>query len=71
VAAIELKHGLSGEFMRVSLAHELWTESGVALRERQDIIYRPLARGPAVDDIGTQTPHPDAYGLGGPRSRMS
>jgi 3-methylfumaryl-CoA hydratase len=46
IADVTHKHGRSGELWFVAVDHEYATERGAALRERQDIVYRPAAAGP-------------------------
>ena len=43
VADVALKSGGSGDFVRVSLLNEIFVGADLAIRERQDIIYRPAA----------------------------
>lgn len=43
IETVSHKHGRSGELWFVSLRHEYATERGVAIRERQDIVYRANA----------------------------
>lgn len=47
IADIQTKTGRSGALCFVTVAHELSTTRGLALRERHDIVYRPAAAAPA------------------------
>jgi 3-methylfumaryl-CoA hydratase len=44
IGDIQHKHGRSGELWFVNVAHEYSTARGVAIRDRQDIVYRDAAR---------------------------
>lgn len=46
IAAITHKEGRSGSLGFVTVEHELATERGVAIRERQDLVYREAASPP-------------------------
>jgi 3-methylfumaryl-CoA hydratase len=51
IADISLKEGRSGALCFVTVRHELATERGIAIRERQDLVYRAaiaLGAGPAL-----------------------
>ena len=52
IAAITHKEGRSGTLCFVTVEHELATERGVAIRERQDLVYRDVAP-PATDKART------------------
>jgi 3-methylfumaryl-CoA hydratase len=47
IADVNLKSGQSGPLCFVTVAHEYVTDRGLAIRERQDIVYREAASGPA------------------------
>lgn len=55
ITDIQKKHGRSGELWFVGLDHEYSTSRGVAIRERQDIVYRAPAPE-AEPRAGTKTP---------------
>ena len=44
IEAVEHKTGRSGDMVFVSVLHEIATDDGVAIRERQDIVYRDAAK---------------------------
>ncbi len=46
IAGIGFKHGSSGRFCLVSILHEIADEEGLAIRERQDLIFRGAATAP-------------------------
>lgn len=52
IAAITHKEGRSGTLCFVTVEHELATERGVAIRERQDLVYRDVAP-PATGEART------------------
>jgi 3-methylfumaryl-CoA hydratase len=57
--SIEEKNGRSGPLMLVTLHHELSGPSGLAIRERQDLVYRAQAEGaPPVPSSGGDTVSP-------------
>ncbi len=70
IEAVEHKAGRSGDMVFVSVLHEIATETGIAVRERQDIVYREAAKlgeapppaasdpPPAADWSRTVTPDP-------------
>jgi len=43
IADVALKRGASGEFVRLTLRHEMFEGADLAIREHQDLIYRPAA----------------------------
>lgn len=47
IADIRLKHGSSGDLCLVSILHEIADEEGLAIRERQDLVFREAAAGKA------------------------
>ena len=46
ISDVTMKPGSSGPLCFVSVAHVVATSRGIAIRERQDIVYRELASGP-------------------------
>jgi 3-methylfumaryl-CoA hydratase len=65
IAAVTHKSGRSGELCFVEVVHEYSTSRGVAIRERQDIVYREAAKSrPSVG--GKVSPRPAA-----PRRRFA
>jgi 3-methylfumaryl-CoA hydratase len=48
IADVTLKHGGSGALCFVTVAHEITTPRGVAITERQDIVYREAATAAAA-----------------------
>jgi 3-methylfumaryl-CoA hydratase len=48
IANIVSKHGRSGELAIVTVMHEIYGRTGLALREEQDIVYREAPRADAV-----------------------
>lgn len=44
IQSVEHKAGRSGDMVFVSVMHEIATEAGVAIREKQDIVYREAAK---------------------------
>jgi 3-methylfumaryl-CoA hydratase len=63
VTAVEEKAGRSGPLVLVTLQHEVSGPSGVAIRERQDLVYRPIADADAetapARPAGVAAPPPD------------
>jgi len=59
VSAIEEKTGRSGRLVFVTVRHELHGPSGLAIEERQDLVYREAggaaAEGPLAEGIGPET----------------
>jgi 3-methylfumaryl-CoA hydratase len=49
IADVNLKQGRSGPLYFVAVDHEISTDGGVAIRERQDIVYRDARSRPATD----------------------
>jgi 3-methylfumaryl-CoA hydratase len=47
IADVELKEGKTGPLCFVTVEHEISTPRGVAVRERQHIVYREMPAGPA------------------------
>ncbi len=52
IADISLKQGRSGPLCFVAVSHVYETEGGIAIEERQDIVYREAAAGPAKPPSG-------------------
>jgi 3-methylfumaryl-CoA hydratase len=57
IADVALKTGSTGALCFVNVEHTMTTPRGVAIRERQDIVYRDLA-GPAAKPTAAPTPAP-------------
>jgi 3-methylfumaryl-CoA hydratase len=57
IADVALKHGGSGAFIRLTLCFELYDGADLAVREHQDLIYRPSA-GPAREAPAVSPPPP-------------
>jgi 3-methylfumaryl-CoA hydratase len=55
ISDVTLKTGSSGSLCFVSVAHEVTTSRGIAIRERQDIVYRDATGAPPAS---TKTPPP-------------
>jgi len=47
ITGIKQKSGASGALVFVTVAHEIHGESGLAIRERQDLVYRDMPTGAA------------------------
>src|SRR3546814_6584772 len=47
ILAVTQKSGRSGDLCFVTVAHEIYTARGLAIRERQTIVYRPAATNAA------------------------
>ncbi|WP_298955239.1 MaoC family dehydratase N-terminal domain-containing protein [uncultured Methylobacterium sp.] len=63
VADVAVKEGRTGALCFVTVRHEYETPRGVAIRERQDIVYREASRpGDAPAAAGAPPPEPDAPG---------
>ena len=60
IEAIEHKQGRSGELVFVTLLHEVFSESRLAIRERQRLVYREATTGvsesPALQGAPAQPP---------------
>lgn len=56
IADIERKEGRSGELWFVAMTHDYSTERGLAIRERQDIVYREAARSQAGKNDAASKP---------------
>jgi 3-methylfumaryl-CoA hydratase len=48
IADIRLKRGSSGELCLVSIMHEIVDQDGIAIRERQDLVFREAASTPSA-----------------------
>jgi 3-methylfumaryl-CoA hydratase len=77
VTAIEEKRGRAGAFLLVRLNHEYLTTAGLAVRERQDLIYRapatPVveAARPPTQTVAIKVPGPEQpAGCAGVSSRV-
>lgn len=55
IARIAPKAGRTGTLCFVTVEHELCTERGVAIHERQDLVYRDAAQGAAPTDAPSAT----------------
>ncbi|WP_376967012.1 MaoC family dehydratase N-terminal domain-containing protein [Azospirillum sp. A26] len=60
IEAVERKAGRSGEMVFVSVVHEIATDAGVAIREKQDIVYREVARPGEAPPPASADPLPTA-----------
>jgi 3-methylfumaryl-CoA hydratase len=56
IGDVTVKAGQSGPLCFVTVLHEYATGRGLALRERQDIVYREAAAGPAASPPETSSP---------------
>ena len=56
IQSIQHKTGRTGELLFVVVAHEVFNQHGLCLREEHDIVYRPAAR--ADDPVIAATPAP-------------
>jgi 3-methylfumaryl-CoA hydratase len=56
ITGIQKKNGRSGELWFVNVDHEYATQRGVAIRERQDIVYRAPAGPDSEPKAPTKTP---------------
>src|SRR3984957_1792511 len=60
ISDVTMKTGLTGVLCFVSVAHEVTTPRGVAIRERQDIVYRDVSGAPAAAPVKAPPPPPVA-----------
>ena len=60
IADVTRKVGKSGELWFVTVVHEYATDRGVAIRERQDIVYREAARAQPRTQAPAPSPTADA-----------
>jgi 3-methylfumaryl-CoA hydratase len=60
IADVTLKTGSTGTLCFVSVAHEVTTPRGVAIRERQDIVYRDISTTPQAASAKAPPPAPVA-----------
>ena len=65
IEAVELKEGRTGTLCFVTVRHAIATEAGIAIEERQDIVYRAAeparAPAPAQNVTATNLGEPDAW----------
>ncbi|HEY0329505.1 MAG TPA: MaoC family dehydratase N-terminal domain-containing protein [Rhodopseudomonas sp.] len=64
IADVTLKHGSTGPLCFVAVEHIISTERGVAVRERQDIVYRELssaAAAPAAPAAAPAAQHRESH----------
>jgi len=59
VADVALKSGGSGDFIKVSLLNDIYVGADLAIRERQDLIYRPAAGQPAAPSAVREAEPPE------------
>ncbi len=65
IQAVEHKSGRSGDMVFVSVMHEIATDAGVAIREKQDIVYREAPRpGETAPPAAAAEPLPAARWTG-------
>jgi len=57
---VVLKSGRSGEMIFVTVRHEYSTARGIALKERQDIVYRQMEAQKSVSNVATLGDEPAA-----------
>jgi len=55
IADIRRKHGSTGELILVSVQHEIADAQGLAIRERQDLVFREASSAP-VEPAGPDMP---------------
>jgi 3-methylfumaryl-CoA hydratase len=55
---VTVKEGRTGVLCFVTLHHEISTDTGLAITERQDLVYRPLAVAPSGTAKPDQLPRP-------------
>ena len=60
IADVTMKTGSTGVLCFVSVAHEVTTPRGVAIRERQDIVYRDVSTTPQAASAKAPPPPPVA-----------
>jgi 3-methylfumaryl-CoA hydratase len=60
IADVTMKRGSTGVLCFVSVAHEIATSRGTALRERQDIVYRDAASSAPAPPVTPAAPPPAA-----------
>jgi 3-methylfumaryl-CoA hydratase len=61
IADVTMKTGSTGVLCFVSVNHIITTSRGIAIRERQDIVYRDLATGPQAAPTKPSSPAPAAH----------
>jgi 3-methylfumaryl-CoA hydratase len=59
IADVSVKEGRSGTLCFVTVAHEILTPRGLAVRERQDIVYRDAAPAAAGNTVPPPEPPPE------------
>jgi len=59
ISDVTMKTGSTGVLCFVSVAHEVTTPRGIAIRERQDIVYRDVSNAPQA--APAKTPPPVAH----------
>ena len=60
ISDVTMKTGSTGALCFVSVAHEVTTPRGVAIRERQDIVYRDVSNAPQAAPAKAPPPPPVA-----------
>jgi 3-methylfumaryl-CoA hydratase len=58
ISDVSMKSGSTGALCFVSVEHEVTTPRGIAIRERQDIVYRDASTGPSPQARPPATPPP-------------
>jgi 3-methylfumaryl-CoA hydratase len=58
IADVSVKHGRTGVLCFVTVDHEISSGSGLAISERQDLVYRPLAASAAGKSAPDELPAP-------------
>ncbi|WP_407176676.1 MaoC family dehydratase N-terminal domain-containing protein [Bradyrhizobium sp. STM 3562] len=61
IADVTLKSGSTGQLCFVSVEHTVTTPRGVAIRERQDIVYREMSGAPAAAPAKPAPPPPTQH----------
>src|SRR5262249_41985329 len=56
ISDVTLKTGSTGTLCFVSVEHVVTTPRGLAIRERQDIVYRDVSKGPSAPPAKTAPP---------------
>ena len=60
ISDVTMKTGITGMLCFVSVEHLVTTPRGIAIRERQDIVYRDMASAPAARRQGRRRRRPSA-----------
>ncbi|MGH6881419.1 FAS1-like dehydratase domain-containing protein [Hypericibacter sp.] len=55
ITDVAFKQGRTGSLCFVTLSHDYLTERGLAIRDRQDIVYREAAKIPPVESAGDKS----------------